>query len=205
MSQMILLDRELEKGDGILRLPVMSEDEFFEFCTRNPDLNAERNSMGDIVLMAPSEGFTDNRGSELHIDLGIWNRALPEPGMTFGSSAGFTLPNGAVRSPDVAWLARSRWQALTADERRNFPHIAPDFVAELMSPSDRLKVAQEKMDEYLANGVRLGWLIDRKSRTVYVYRPGQPVEELSDPVSVSGDPELPGLVVNMARVLLDTL
>jgi len=155
--------------------------------------------------MAPADGFSDSRNTEFTIDLGIWNRSLATPGITFGPSAGFTLPNGAVRSPDVAWISAARWNALPAALSAPFPHIAPDFVVEIMSPSDRLVKAQEKMGEYRDNGVRLGWLIDRANRTVYVYRPGVPVETLSDPATMSGDPELPGLVVNMTRVLQDTI
>jgi Uma2 family endonuclease len=112
----------------------------------------------------------------------------------------FVLPNGANRSPDAAWVRADRWNALTTDEQEAFAPLCPDFVVELMSPSDRLAETQAKMDEYVANGARLGWLIDRKNRTIHVYRPGRPVEILPDPASVSGDPELPGFVLDLRRI-----
>jgi Uma2 family endonuclease len=158
--------------------------------------------------MAPADGFTSSRNLELALDLGIWNRALPVPGVAFESSAGFTLPNGAVRSPDASWVSAATWNAAPASLRSPavpFSHIAPDFVVEIMSPSDRLNKTQDKMVEYLANGVKLGWLIDRANRTVYVYRPNVPMETLVNPASISGNPELSGLTVNMARVFQDTI
>ena len=128
--------------------------------------------------------------------------------MAFGATAGFTLPNGAVRSPDAAWISAANWNAIPSALRSPvipFSHIAPEFVVEIMSPSDRLPKAQEKMDEYIGCGVRLGWLVDRANRTVYVYRPNVAVRTLLDSATVSGDPELPGLSVNMARVFQDSL
>jgi len=206
MTLTITLENEIEKdGELLLHTPHWTEAEFYEFCQRNDLLRVERTAEGDVSVMAPSDGFTDNRNAEIIGDLIIWNRALQKPGMVFGATAGFTLPNGAVRSPDAAWVAIDRWNAIPSNLRNPFPHIAPDFVVELMSPSDRLKKAQEKMEEYIANGVRLGWLIDRARRTVFVYRQGAAVETLADPTTVSGDPELPGLTVNMARILLDII
>jgi Uma2 family endonuclease len=155
--------------------------------------------------MAPADTFGDSRNFEIGLDLGFWNRALSTPGVAFGPSAGFTLPNGAVRSPDVAWISAAHWNALPTNLRAPFAHIAPDFVIEIMSPSDRLKKAREKMDEYIANGVKLGWLVDRTQRKVYIYRPNVPTETLNDPATVSGDPELPGLTVNIARVMQDSI
>jgi Uma2 family endonuclease len=158
--------------------------------------------------MPPVDGLTSSRNAELCTDLGTWNQDLTTPGIGFGSSAGFTLPNGAVRSPDASWVSAANWNAVPASLRSPavpFSHVAPDFVVEIMSPSDRLKKTQDKMSEYIANGVKLGWLIDRANRIVYVYRPTAPMDTLTDPATVSGDPALPGLTVNMARVFQDSL
>lgn len=209
MTLTIMLENEIEKeGELLINARTLSDQEFYEFCQRNPLLPIERNKERDIVVMAPADGFTSSRNFEFALDLGIWNRALSTPGVAFESSAGFTLPNGAVRSPDASWISAASWNATPASLRSPavpFSHIAPDFVVEIMSPSDRLKKSQDKMDEYIANGVKLGWLIDRANRTVHVYRPNTPTETLSDPATVSGDPELPGLTVNMARVFQDAI
>lgn len=197
----IALENELKPGmEATLHLPSLTQVEFYEFCRRNPLLNAERNANGEITLMMPGDTYGSSRNSELVIDIGMWNRGLPTPGLVPDSSAGYTLPSGMERSPDASWLPRSQWDAIPVSLRHPFAHTVPPFVVELMSPSDRLKKAQEKMEEYLANGVKLGWLLDRVSRTVYIYRPGRDVETLLDPATVSGDPELPGLVVDMTRV-----
>lgn len=190
----------LDETHGTLALPPVTDAQFYEFCQRNPLINAERTAKGNIHLMPPAEAWTDSRGSDLLIDLGIWNRALPKPGITFGASAGFKLPNGAIRAPDVSWVSQARWDALTDETRFPYPHLCPDFVGEVMSPSDRVGEAKAKMEEYRDNGARLGWLVDRKSRTVYVYRPNAPVETVTDPASLGGDPELPGFVADLRRV-----
>ena len=204
MSVTIVLDKELEKGEeAFLRLPKMTQEEFYAFCERNPLLNIERNADGDIVLMSPADTYGGTRNSELIIDIGIWNRSLSTPGLVADSSAGFTLPNGAERSPDASWIPMEQWNAIPISQRRPFAHTVPPFVVELMSPTDRLKRAQEKMEEYIANGVLLGWLIDRTNRKVYVYHPNQDAEVLDNPTVVAGDPELPGLTVNMTRIFED--
>ncbi|MBC7809185.1 MAG: Uma2 family endonuclease [Akkermansiaceae bacterium] len=206
MTLTITLENEIEKeGELVIRAPHLTDDEFYEFCQRNPLLPIERTKEREIIVMAPADAFGDSRNNEFSADLTFWNRSLTTPGIVFASSAGFTLANGAVRSPDAAWISAASWNALPANLRAPFAHIAPDFVVEIMSPSDRLKKVQDKMHEYLASGVRLGWLIDRTNRTVYVYRPNTPLETLDDPATVSGDPELPGLTVNMARVLQDSI
>lgn len=209
MNLTIDFGTEIEKeGEVTIPLRNLSDEEFYDFCQRNPLLPIERTKERDIIIMAPADGLTSSRNHELGADLVIWNRALPTPGVTFDSSGGFSLSNGAVRSPNASWFSRVTWDATPASLRSPavpYSHVAPDFVVEIMSPSDRLKKAQEKMDEYVANGVKLGWLIDRPNRTVYVYRPSVPVETLSDPAIVSGDPELPGLTVNMARVMQDSV
>lgn len=180
-----------------------NDDALLDFCRLNKTLRVERTAEGDIVLMPPAGGGSSNRNAEITRQLGNWN-AQNGAGVVFDSSGGFTLPNGAMRSPDAAWIASSRLATLSGTEREKFLPLCPDFVIELMSPSDRLGAAQDKMNEYLANGARLGWLLDRKNRQVYVYRPGQPVEAQDNPADVSGDPELPGFVLDL-RPIFDPL
>ena len=209
MPLTITLENEIEKeGELVIRASHLSDDEFYAFCQRNPLLPIERTKERDIIVMAPAGDFTDSRNAEAITDLGMWNRTLPIPGKVSGATAGITLPSGAVRSPDAGWTSATRWNATPAALRSPatpFSHCVPEFVVEIMSPSDRLAKAQDKMEEWLAGGAILGWLVDRTNRTVYVYRPNTPVEVLADPATVSGDPELAGLVVNMARVFQTTL
>ncbi len=196
-------DALAKDGEVRIHAPHWTDADFYEFCECNPLFPVERTKDGDIAVMMPIDSWVASRYAELSADLGNWNRALPTPGLVFGATAGFTLPSGAVRSPDAAWIPADRWNALPESLRSPFAHIAPDFVVEIMSPSDRLPKAQEKMDEYIASGVRVGWLVDRANRTVYVYRPNLPADMLTNPATVNGDPELPGLSVNMARVFQD--
>jgi Uma2 family endonuclease len=177
----------------------MSADEFFEFCQLNPDLRMERAANGDLVIMTPTGGRSGRRSSKLNAKLSYWNEQC-DLGDVFDSSTGFQLPSGAIRSPDTSWVIRSRWEQLTWNEQERILPIAPDFVAELRSPSDSLKVLHEKMAEYVANGVQLGWLIDPESKTVWVYQPGVEVRKLDQPESVSGDPVLPGFVLKMDAI-----
>lgn len=200
MSQTLDLGTALEEGAALLRLPSMTRDEFWEFCQRNRDLRIERTAEGDLIIMPPAGSETGSKNNEIGRQLGNWNLGQGEPGYVFDSSTGFTLPSGAIRSPDASWVRHSRWDALTTEQREKIAPLCPDFVVELMSPSDSLSDAQTKMEEYRANGARLGWLIDRRSRQVQVYRPGQSVQVLDDPAEVSADPELPGFVLDMRRI-----
>ena len=196
---------ELEPGGPIvLRLrPVVriSDDQFLELCALNDGLRIELNARGDMELMAPAGGRTSNKNLSINIDFGNWVRN-DGTGVGFDSSGGFTLPNGAMRSPDAAWILESRWRVLNDEQQRRFPPICPDFVIELRSESDRLATLQAKMVEYLENGARLGWLIDPVDplHIVYVYRPDNPVEVLEGPDTLSGDPELPGFVLDLKPV-----
>ena len=199
MATVIDIGDALQHGAATLRLPQMTPEEFWEFCQRNPELNVERNAEGDLIFYSPTGGGTGSRNIRISRYLDEWAEN-DGGGTAFNSSTLFVLPNGATRSPDAAWVRNDRWNALTLDEQERPAPICPDFVVELMSPSDTLAATQAKMDEYLANGVRLGWLIDRKNKRIYVYRPGQHVDELTDPASVSGDPELPGFVLHLARI-----
>lgn len=165
---------------GALRL---SDDELFDLCARNRELRIERTAEGDLIVMTPAGGETAHRNAKITAALLMW-ADHDGTGIAFDSSAGFLLPNGAERSPDAAWVERSRWAALPPEGREKFVPLAPDFVVELRSRSDRLSVLQAKMEEYRDNGVRLGWLLDPEERRVHVYRRRQPVEVLEDRKSV---------------------
>jgi Uma2 family endonuclease len=177
----------------------LNDEEFFEFCQLNPGLHIERTSNGEVVIMPPHGGESGKQGMEAGGSLWQWAKT-DGTGIVFGSSTGFTLPNGAVRSPDLAWVRRARWEALTKEERKRFPPLCPDFVGEIRSPSDRIAGLQEKMQEYIDNGAELGWLIDPIERKVYVYRPGTQVVCLNDPETISGEPVLPGFTLNVREL-----
>ncbi len=199
MAQTLL---QQESMPVVLHVPTtleMTQDQFFEFCQANRDFRIERTAEGDLLIMPPAGGETSHRNAGLTAVFYVWARR-DGSGLVFDSSGGFQLPNGATRAPDVAWVRRSRWDALTAKERRGFAPLCPEFVLELRSPSDDLSKLQEKMEEYVANGARLGWLIDPVSRRVHVYRGDGRVEILEDPSSVSGDPTLPGFVLELSDI-----
>ncbi|BAS54787.1 hypothetical protein NIES2135_59540 [Leptolyngbya boryana NIES-2135] len=177
----------------------LTDEQFYQLCRANPDLKFERNTDGKITVMSPTGGETGNRNFEIGTEFGIWNRQA-KLGVCFDSSTCFKLPNGANRSPDVAWIAQDRWDTLTPQQKEIFPPIAPDFVLELMSPTDALEATQAKLHEYLENGVKLGWLINRKTRRVEIYRLGQPVEVLDNPSQLFGEDVLPGFVLDLAIV-----
>jgi Uma2 family endonuclease len=177
----------------------MNDEQFFRLCQKNRDLRFERNAKGDITIMAPAGSDTGMRNSDFNGYLWSWNQRK-KLGFTFDSSTGFTLPNGAMRSPDAAWIVKERWEALTPEQQSRFTPICPDFVMELMSPSDSLKVTQAKMQEYQENGARLGWLINRKVCEVEIYRIGQPVEVLYAPTSLSGEQVLPEFVLDLELI-----
>ncbi len=177
----------------------LSDDDFFDFCQWNRDLRIERTSDGELVLMPPTGGETASFEFRLAAALANWIEA-DGTGIGFGPSAGFILPNGAERSPDLAWVQRSRWDALTPEQRAKFPPLCPDFVAEVRSRTDLLRGLQEKMQEYLDSGARLGWLIDPAEKKVHVYRPNEEPVCLDNPESLSGDPVLPGLQLDLRRL-----
>jgi Uma2 family endonuclease len=177
----------------------MTDDEFFDFCQLNRNLRIERTAEGDLIIMAPAGGETGNQNARVNAFFTIW--ALNDgTGEAFDSSTGFNLPNGATRSPDAAWVKRSRLATLTPEQKKKFLPLCPNFVIELHSPSDNLKTVREKMQEYIDNGAQLGWLIDPLEHRVYIYRPGVAVECLDNPTTVSGDPELPGFVLDLTRI-----
>jgi Uma2 family endonuclease len=192
-----------EQGPLVLHfgsvLTKLTEDEFYEFCRLNDGLRIELTSEGDLLIMPPTGAKTGIRNMNLTVILGSWVRQ-DGTGKGFDSSTLFTLPNGAKRSPDFSWVRNERWQALTDDDQEKFAPLCPDFVVELRSPSDSRKSLQRKLAEYIANGAQLGWLIDPQERKVYIYRPQMPVEELANPQTVSGEPLLRGLTLNLQEI-----
>ncbi|KAB8317545.1 Uma2 family endonuclease [Tolypothrix campylonemoides VB511288] len=177
----------------------LNDDQFYQLCRDNPDIKFERNAFGELIVMPPTGGETGKRNALIIADFVIWNRQT-KLGEVFDSSTCFKLPNSPVRSPDVSWIQSERWNALKPEQREKFPPIAPDFVLELMSPSDSLSETQAKMQEYMNAGVKLGWLIDRRTRRVEIYRQGQPKEVLDSPTSLSGEDILPGFVLDLQIV-----
>ena len=177
----------------------LTSEQFYQLCEENPDLKLERNANGELIVMPPTGGETGKSNSTANAQIWTWNDRT-ELGEVFDSSTGFTLPNKADRSPDVSWVEKSRWSALTPEQKDKFIPLCPDFVIEFLSPSDRLTKTQEKMQEYMQNGSRLGWLINRKKREVEIYRPGQEVEVLQCPLTLSGENVLPGFVLNLQKI-----
>ncbi len=177
----------------------MDDEQFFRFCQINRDLQIERTAEGDIIIMAPEAGSSGLGSSELTLAFGNWARR-DGTGRVFGSSTGFKLPNGATRSPEVAWVRNDRIEALTDEQWQKFLPLCPDFVLELRSPSDGLRGLHKKLEEYRENGAQLGWLLDPVGQRVHVYRLGAAVEVLDNPASVSGDPLLHGFVLDVRQI-----
>jgi Uma2 family endonuclease len=177
----------------------MTAEQFFEFCQLNRDVRIERTAEGDLIVMPPTCAKTGARNAEITSQLQLWAKR-DRSGVAFDSSTGFTLPNGATRSPDAAWVKRTRLARLTPEQREKFLPLCPDFVIELRSPSDPLRLVQSKMREYTANGARLGWLIDPLERHVYLYRPRTAVRRLDRPAHLSADPVLPGFVLDLSPI-----
>ncbi|MEM9213847.1 MAG: Uma2 family endonuclease [Cyanobacteria bacterium P01_F01_bin.150] len=178
---------------------VLTDDAFYQLCLANPDIKFERSAKGELIVMPPTGGESGRRNADITIDLGYWNRKC-QLGYTFDSSTCFKLPNGAERSPDTAWIERSRWESLSLEDRRKFPPLAPDFVIELRSATDHLAPLQAKMREYQANGVRLGWLINPQDKIVEIYRLGQAIDVQTSVTSLSGEKILPGFVLELDRI-----
>jgi Uma2 family endonuclease len=191
-----------ERQPAIVLLPrslKVTREQFEEVCRLNRDWRLERTAEGDIVIMPPTGALTGKRSMRIGEQLSAWARK-DGSGVAFDSSTGFELPNGATRSPDAAWIARTRIAKLTREQIEGFLPLCPDFVIELRSPSDRLSVLQEKLGEYVANGAHLGWLIDPAARSVHVYRPGVPTRVIEDAETISADPELPGFLLDVREI-----
>jgi len=192
----------IESATRVLRLGptiALTPAQFYDMCRANPDLNLEMSAEGEIIIMPPAGGETSSRNAKLIARLVVW---AEEDGMgiTFDSSGGFELRDGSVRSPDAAWVLKSRLAHLTSQQRERFLPLCPDFVAELRSPTDALETLQDKMAEYITNGARLGWLLDPFDRRVYVYRPDAKVEVIAIAERLGGDPVLPGFTLELERI-----
>jgi Uma2 family endonuclease len=175
----------------------LTDEQFFKLCQANRDLRFERSADGELIIMAPVTGRSGYRNLKLSQQLANW-ADTNDLGVGFDSSTGFKLPNGADRSPDASWVQLERWNALTEQQKDSFIPLAPDFAVELRSKTDALKTLQSKMQEYIDNGTRLGWLIDPKNRRVEIYRSGQDVEIFESPITLSGEDVLPGFVLSLA-------
>ena len=182
-----------------VRRTKLTEEQFMELCQENPELRLELTAQGELVIMPPTGSEGGWQSGRVFFFLTLWTDQ-DGTGLSFDSSTGFTLPNGAIRSPDASWIRRERWTALTKAQRVKFAPICPDFVIEVRSLTDRLSDLLEKMQEYLDNGARLGWLIDPIDKRAYMYRPGQPVEILDNPQTLSGDPILPGFTLRVQEL-----
>lgn len=177
----------------------LNDDQFEQLCRNHRDLNFERTAKGELVVVSPMGGEGSNREADLLIDLGLWNRQT-RSGKIFSPSGGFRLPNGAIRSPDAAWVAIDRWNTLTAEQRKKFPPLCPDFAIELRSETDSLIDLQQKMQEYLDNGLRLGWLINPQDQQVEIYRLGQVKEVCDRPSQLNGEDVLSGFVLDLSNI-----
>jgi len=186
----------------LIGLTQVTHREFERLCAEYPDLRLELTSSGELIVMPPAGHQTGVRNFNLTAQLGAWTKK-DGTGVGGDSSAGYTLPNGAIRSPDVSWVRREKFERLSDRQKQGFPPMCPDFVVELRSPTDNLLPLQNKMGEYLTNGVSLGWLIDPLKRRVYVYRAGEEVVVLENPAVVSGEPLLPGFELQMEEIWLN--
>lgn len=183
---------------GFAPMIVRLNDPFDAIVANNPDLKIEQTADGEIVFMSPTGGETGRKNSEIAFQLVQWARSAG--GVAFDSSTLFRLPGGGLRSPDASWISDLRWNSLTKVEQAGYPPIAPDFVIELRSHSDRISYLQNKMNEYITCGVRLGWLVDPLQAQVHLFQPHETPLILSNPSIVSGDPILPGFVLDLTRI-----
>lgn len=178
----------------------ISDRDFERLCADNPETKLEITKDGKLIVMSPTGSLTGQKNADLIYQVQAWNRQT-KLGEVFDSSTGFKLSNGAVRSPDVSWIAIKRWNSLDAQQQQKFAPIDPDFVIELMSPTDDLDELQQKMTEYMSCGVKLGWLINRADEQVEIYRVGQKKEILNNPQSLFGEELMPGLIVDLLEIL----
>ncbi len=177
----------------------LTDEQFFQLCQQNRDLRFERTARGELIIMPPTGSETSDRNADLTYQLRAWSRQN-QLGKSFDSSGGFKLPSGAERSPDASWVKMERWNALTQAEKERFAPLCPDFVVELISPSDSLEKTRAKMREYMDNGAKLGWLINRQQQQVEIYRSNREVEILQYPQTLSGEDILPGFVLDLIQI-----
>ena len=180
-------------------LAAYSDDDFYEFCRLNGELEIERSAQGELLIMSPASFRTSHLNLRIAVQLGQWAER-DGTGLATESSGGFILPDSAVYAPDAAWIRRDRLAMVALELQDRFLPLCPDFAVELLSPADTLSRVQAKMHEYIGNGLRLGWLIDPFERRVHVYRPGAGAEILDNPRGVDGDPVLPGFRLDLSRV-----
>ena len=202
-QEQVKTEVEVETHPLVVRIhPVidLTDDQFFEFCQINRDLRIERTREGELLIMPPTGSSTGNQNAKLLVQLGVWAER-EGTGVYFDSSTGFKLSADAPPvSPDASWIKLERWNALAPEQQEKFAPISPDFVVELRSKSDSLKPLQNKMQDYIDKGVKLGWLLESQNRRLYIYRPGVPVQQLDNPETVSGDPELKGFVLKLGKI-----
>jgi Uma2 family endonuclease len=177
----------------------MTQEQFFEFCQQNRKIRLERTAQGELIIMPPSGGEASAQNLSISAPLFFWAKSQGA-GKAFDSSVGFILPNGANRSPDASWVSAEQLARISPEQMKRFLPVCPDFFVEVLSPSDSLKLTLEKMDEYIAHGAKLGWFFNPRIRQVRIYRPGQEVQVLDSPATLSGDPELPGFELDMEAV-----
>ena len=177
----------------------ISDRDLEQLCRENPDMRFEIDAQGKLIIMSPTGSESGKRNTSLIFQVELWNRQH-KLGVVFDSSTGFKLSNGATRSPNVSWIAIERWNSLSDKQKRGFAPIDPDFVIELLSPTDELANTQKKMNEYLSCGTKLGWLINPDAKEVEIYRLGQEKEILNNPRSLSGEELLQGLTVDLADI-----
>ena len=197
----IMLGRVSDSWPVVLPYDVslkVSLADFQQISSLNPESRLELTAQGDLIVMPPESSWSGHRNAKISQYLGMW--ADQHGGYEFGSSAGFILPDGSCRSPDASWISSDRWNALSAEEKSGFARICPDFVVELRSPSDSLPDLEAKLEEYMANGASLGWLIDPLSKTATVYRAGRAPESLVGPQHLSGENVLAGFALNLASI-----
>lgn len=177
----------------------ITEEQFQILAIANRDLHLELTANGELIIMPPTGGNTGKRNAQLSAQFVIWNNQT-KLGEVFDSSTAFRLPNGADRSPDVSWVKIERWNELTSEQQETFPPLCPDFVLELKSNSDTMESLRRKMQEYLDNGIRLGWLIDPKNKIVEIYKPQEDIKVLNAPVNLSGEDVLFGFSLNLENI-----
>jgi Uma2 family endonuclease len=177
-----------------------TDDEFYQFCSDNPDLKFELDAQKNIIILSNSGGKAGNYNAEILAEIGLWNR-IEKGGMCFDSSTTFRLPNGAVRSPDVAWIKMERWNALSGKEKKQFPPLCPDFIIEIKSPSDSLAAQKPKMNEWVSNGCRLAWLINPEEELTYVYSNGK-IESIPFEENLSGKEVTKGFEIKLSAIFI---
>jgi Uma2 family endonuclease len=178
----------------------LTDDQYFRLCSDNRDLRIEMTAQKELIIMSPTNMETGRKNAKITARLIVWAEQ-DGTGEVFDSSSELTLPNGAKRSPDACWILKSRWNRFSKEEKQRFTEVCPDFVIELRSPSDRLADVEEKMEEYIANGSKLGWLLDPIENQAIIYRPGQLPERISEPTILSGDPVLSGFKFDFREIL----